>query len=41
MRRRAFMEELGFELPEELLPLSDLAGVIPPFLLDKNLVLSL
>lgn len=41
MRRRAFMESLGFELPEELLPLSDIAGIIPPFLLDKNLVLSL
>ena len=41
MRRRAFMESLGFELPEELLPLSDLAGIIPPYLLDANLVLSL
>lgn len=41
MCRRAFMKSLGFELPEELLPLSDIAGIIPPFLLDRNLVLSL
>lgn len=41
MQRRAFMESLGFELPEEILPFSNLAGIIPPYFLDPELVLSL
>lgn len=31
MERRQFMESLGFELPEEVLPLSNMAGIIVPF----------
>ena len=32
--RRAFMTEtLGIELPEEILPLSNIPGLVPPFLL--------
>lgn len=40
MARRHFMESIGFELPEEILPLSDIAGIISPFFLNKDLVLS-
>lgn len=41
MQRRVFMESLGFELPEEILPLSNIAGIVPPYFLDPELVLSL
>lgn len=42
MARRAFMEEvLGFSLPPEVLPLSDTAGLVPPFFLHHRQVLSL
>jgi len=42
MARRAFMEStLGFTLPEEVLPLSNMTGILPPFLLRPNLVLTL
>lgn len=40
MSRRKFMEELGFELPEEVLPLSNLAGMVVPFFLQCNCVMS-
>lgn len=41
MERRQFMESLGFELPEEVLPLSNMAGIIVPFFLKYRSVLSL
>jgi Xaa-Pro aminopeptidase len=31
--RRSFMREMGFDLPDTLLPLSDTCGVVAPFLL--------
>lgn len=41
MARRVFMEEtLGFRLPEEVLPLSNTCGLVPPFFLDYQTVLS-
>lgn len=40
MERRRFMESLGFELPEEILPLSNMAGIIVPFFLKFRSVLS-
>ena len=40
MRRRRFMEDLGFELPEEVLPLSNMAGIVVPFFLRSQCVLS-
>ncbi|MBL7767858.1 MAG: hypothetical protein JNK20_02745 [Flavipsychrobacter sp.] len=41
MARREFMqEELGFLLPKEILPLSNTAGLVPPFFLDYQTVLS-
>ena len=40
--RRTFMAEvLGLELPVEVLPLSNIPGIVPPFLLHPNLVLAL
>ena len=40
--RRQFMTStLGFELPEEVLPLSNTAGLVPPFFLRPNTVLAL
>lgn len=42
MARRQFMEDiLGFVLPPEILPLSDTAGLVPPFFLNYRQVLSL
>lgn len=39
--RRAFMgERLGFELAEEILPLSNMTGLVPPFLLEPRCVLA-
>lgn len=41
-KRREFMAaSLGLELPEEVLPLSNMAGIIPPFFLAPRQVLSL
>ncbi|MDX2270171.1 MAG: hypothetical protein NW208_18870 [Bryobacter sp.] len=41
-QRRGFMEEvLGYDLPAEVLPLSNLAGVIQPYLLAPQLVCTL
>ncbi len=40
--RRSFMSNtLGIELPEEILPLSNTAGIVPPFFLNPNTVLAL
>lgn len=40
--RRAFMTDvLGFELPEEVLPLSNTAGLVPPYLLHPHRVLAM
>lgn len=42
MRRRAFMEQvLGIALPNEVLPLSNLAALVPPYFLHARKVLSL
>lgn len=41
MQRRAFMERLGFELPVEVLPFSNMAGIVPPYFLDPELILSI
>jgi hypothetical protein len=42
MQRRKFMtQELGFTLPPEILPLSNIPGIVPPFLLNHRMVMSL
>jgi Xaa-Pro aminopeptidase len=39
--RRAFMcDQLGFELADEILPLSNIPGLVPPFLLEPRSVLA-
>lgn len=40
MARRQWMESLGWTLPEEILPLSDMAGIIVPFFLDYQNVMT-
>jgi hypothetical protein len=40
-RRQFLREELGLALPEEVLPLSNLAGVVMPYLLDPERILTL
>ncbi len=41
-RRREFMiDVLGIDLPEEVLPLSNIPAVVPPFFLEPNRVLAL
>lgn len=39
MARRRFMESLGFELPEEILPLANTAGIVSPFFLNYHSIL--
>ncbi|MEO8130856.1 MAG: hypothetical protein ABI822_27405 [Bryobacteraceae bacterium] len=40
--RRAFLEQtLGIALPEEVLPLSNMAGIVPPYLLRPNLIFAM
>ena len=40
--RRVFMQDvLGIPLPDEVLPLSNIPGIVPPFFLAPNLVLAL
>ena len=40
--RRAFMQQvLGIQLPEEVLPLSNIPALVPPFLLRPNTVFAL
>lgn len=42
MARRRFMTEvLGFVLPDEILPLSNMPGIVPPFFLNYQMVLTL
>ena len=42
IKRRKFMTEvLGFNLPSEILPLSNMPAIVPPFFLDYKKVLSL
>lgn len=42
MKRRDFMmNTLGFELPDEILPLSNIPGIVPPFFLNPALIFSL
>ncbi len=39
MERRMFMTEvLGFDLPEEILPLSNIPGIVPPFFLNPKMI---
>ncbi|NMB01290.1 MAG: M24 family metallopeptidase [Firmicutes bacterium] len=40
-KRRAMMEGLGYQLHEDVLPLSDMQGQVTPFMLDPTKVLSL
>lgn len=41
MQRRQFMMDiLGFDLPEEVLPLSNMPGIIPPFFLNYKKILT-
>jgi hypothetical protein len=41
-QRRAFMRDvLGIELPGEVLPLSNIPAIVPPFFLNPNLVFAL
>jgi Xaa-Pro aminopeptidase len=41
-KRRSFMRDvLGIELPEEILPLSNTCGIVPPFFLRPNTILAL
>lgn len=42
MRRRQFMTEvLGFDLPDEVLPLSNMPGIVPPFFLNYRMIFTL
>jgi hypothetical protein len=42
MARRAFMTDvLGFDLPGEILPLSNIPGIVPPFFLAPHTVFAL
>ncbi len=42
MKRRIFMADtLGIKLPDEVLPLSNIPAIVPPFFLNQNTVLSI
>lgn len=42
MRRRQFMTDvLGFDLPDEVLPLSNIPGIVPPFFLNHRMILTM
>jgi hypothetical protein len=41
LRKRFMTETLGIELPEELMPLSNIPGIVPPFFLNPNKVFAL
>lgn len=41
LRRKFMMEVLGFNLPREILPLSNIPAIVPPFFLNYKQVLSL
>ena len=34
-------DTLGIELPEEVLPLSNIPGIVPPFFMRANLVFAM
>jgi hypothetical protein len=41
-RRRAFMrDQIGLDVPDDLLPLADTCGIVAPFLLDPQQVITL
>jgi hypothetical protein len=41
-QRRGFMSDvLGFDLPEEVLPLANIPAIVPPFFLEPNVVFAL
>ncbi len=40
-RRRFMTEALGIELPDEVLPLSNIPAIVPPFLLKPNTLIAL
>jgi hypothetical protein len=41
-KRREFMTDvLGIPLPQEILPLSNLPAIVPPFFLNPNTILAL
>ena len=40
-RRRFMIDILGFELPDEILPLSNIPGIVPPFFLNPDQVFAL
>jgi hypothetical protein len=40
-RRKFMMDVLGIDLPEEVLPLSNMPGIVPPFFLAPNRILAL
>jgi hypothetical protein len=41
-KRRDFMADvLGIPLPDEILPLSNIPAIVPPFFLDSNMILTL
>ncbi len=40
-RRKFMIEELGIELPDEVFPLSNIPGIVPPFFLSPNTILAL
>jgi len=40
-RRRFMIETLGFELAEEVLPLSNISAIVPPFMLNPRLIFAL
>lgn len=40
-RRRFMTDVLGFALPQAVLPLSNIPGIVPPFFLEPNLIFAL
>ncbi|HUG63027.1 MAG TPA: M24 family metallopeptidase [Methylomirabilota bacterium] len=40
-RRRFMIEAIGFDVPETVLPLSDTAGIVPPYFLSPRTVIAL
>jgi len=40
-RRESMINTLGIELPEEILPLSNMPAIVPPFLLKPNMVFAM
>jgi hypothetical protein len=40
-RRRFMIETLGYDLPDEVLPLTNMPAIVPPFFLQPNLLLAL